>query len=74
MWPDERRDYHDLAAQPASASPDYVRRLREADALICQFPVLVVRPARDAERLDGPAADAGRRVRPVEPEHGRCRC
>ena len=31
---------------------------------------LVVRPARDAEGLDGPAADARRRVRPVEPQHG----
>ena len=35
---EERRDYHDLALNQRTVA-DYVRRLREADALICQFPV-----------------------------------
>ena len=34
----ERRDYHDLSKNQSRVA-DYVRRLREADALICQFPV-----------------------------------
>src|SRR4029079_14921404 len=34
----ERRDYHDVSKNQSRVS-DYVRRLREADALICQFPV-----------------------------------
>ena len=38
MSAEERRDYHDLAKNQSGVS-DYVRRLREADALICQFPV-----------------------------------
>jgi putative NADPH-quinone reductase len=38
MWPDERRDYHDTSKNQARVA-DYVRRLREADGLICQFPV-----------------------------------
>jgi NAD(P)H dehydrogenase (quinone) len=38
MWPDERRTYHDIPRNQAGVT-DYVRRLREADALICQFPV-----------------------------------
>ena len=38
MSGEERRDYHDLAKNRARVT-DYVRRLREADALICQFPV-----------------------------------
>jgi NAD(P)H dehydrogenase (quinone) len=35
---EERRDYHDLSKNQSRVT-DYVRRLREADALICQFPV-----------------------------------
>src|SRR5947199_4507432 len=38
MGEQERRDYHDLAKNQFGVT-DYVRRLREADALICQFPV-----------------------------------
>jgi len=38
MWPDERRAYHEVPRNQAGVQ-DYVRRLREADALICQFPV-----------------------------------
>ena len=38
MWPEERRDYHDTAKNQSRVA-DYVRRLRETDALICQFPV-----------------------------------
>src|SRR6476619_8477781 len=38
MSAEERRDYHDLAKNQSGVT-DYVRRLREADALICQFPV-----------------------------------
>jgi putative NADPH-quinone reductase len=38
MWPDERRDYHDLSKNQARVE-DYVRRLRAADALVMQFPV-----------------------------------
>jgi len=38
MGVEERRDYHDLGKNQTGVS-DYVRRLREADALICQFPV-----------------------------------
>src|SRR6185503_3130380 len=34
----ERRDYHDLSKNQSGVT-GYVRRLREADALICQFPV-----------------------------------
>ncbi len=35
---EERRDYHDLALNQRTVT-DHVRRLREADALVCQFPV-----------------------------------
>jgi NAD(P)H dehydrogenase (quinone) len=35
---DERRDYHDVGPNQKNVA-DYVRRLRETDALICQFPV-----------------------------------
>jgi len=35
---EERRDYHDLALNQRTVT-GYVRRLRETDALICQFPV-----------------------------------
>jgi len=38
MSEQERRDYHDLAKNQSGVTC-YVRRLREADALICQFPV-----------------------------------
>jgi NAD(P)H dehydrogenase (quinone) len=38
MGADERHDYHDTTKNQ-SRVVDYVRRLREADALICQFPV-----------------------------------
>ena len=38
MWADERRAYHDLSKNQSGVS-DYVRRLRETDALIMQFPV-----------------------------------
>jgi len=38
MWPEERRDYHDTSKNQSRVA-DYVRRLRETDALICQFPV-----------------------------------
>jgi len=38
MGPQERRDYHDTAKNQSRVA-DYVRRLREAQALICQFPV-----------------------------------
>src|SRR5205807_2714993 len=38
MSAEERRDYHD-AAKNQSRVADYVRRVRAADALICQFPV-----------------------------------
>jgi NAD(P)H dehydrogenase (quinone) len=38
MGPDERRDYHDTARNQSRVA-DHVRRLRETDALICQFPV-----------------------------------
>jgi NAD(P)H dehydrogenase (quinone) len=38
MSVEERRDYHDLSKNQSRVS-DYVRRLRAADALICQFPV-----------------------------------
>jgi NAD(P)H dehydrogenase (quinone) len=38
MWPDERRDYHDTNKNQSRVA-DYVRRLHETDALICQFPV-----------------------------------
>jgi NAD(P)H dehydrogenase (quinone) len=38
MWPDERRDYHDLTKNQSKVS-DYVRRLKETDSLILQFPV-----------------------------------
>jgi NAD(P)H dehydrogenase (quinone) len=38
MWPDERRDYHDLSKNQSKVA-DYVRRLKETDALIMQFPV-----------------------------------
>jgi NAD(P)H dehydrogenase (quinone) len=38
MWADERRAYHDLSRNQSGVS-DHVRRLREADALIMQFPV-----------------------------------
>jgi len=38
MGADERRDYHDLSKNQSRVT-DYVRRLRDADALICQFPV-----------------------------------
>jgi putative NADPH-quinone reductase len=38
MSEQERRDYHDLAKNQSRVT-GYVRRLREADALICQFPV-----------------------------------
>src|SRR6059058_635590 len=38
MRPDERRVYHDVPRNQFGVS-DYVRPLREADALICQFPV-----------------------------------
>src|SRR3954468_521865 len=43
MGEQERRDYHDLAKNQLGVS-DYVRRLREADALICQFPAWPVAP------------------------------
>ena len=35
---EERRDYHDLSKNQSRVS-DHVRRLREANALVCQFPV-----------------------------------
>jgi NAD(P)H dehydrogenase (quinone) len=35
---EERREYHDVGPNQTTVT-DYVRRLREADALICQFPV-----------------------------------
>ena len=35
---EQRRDYHDLSKNQSGAT-GYVRRLREAEALICQFPV-----------------------------------
>jgi len=38
MSAEERRDYHDVSKNQSRVS-DYVRRLREADALVCQFPV-----------------------------------
>jgi putative NADPH-quinone reductase len=38
LSPEERRDYHDPSVNQRHVA-DYVRRLREADALICQFPV-----------------------------------
>ena len=38
MCDEERRDYHDLSKNQSRVA-DYVRRLREADALIFQFPV-----------------------------------
>jgi NAD(P)H dehydrogenase (quinone) len=38
MSAEERRDYHDTSRNQARVA-DYVRRLREAQALICQFPV-----------------------------------
>jgi NAD(P)H dehydrogenase (quinone) len=38
MWADERRDYHDLSKNQSRVA-DHVRRLRDADALVCQFPV-----------------------------------
>ena len=38
MWADERSAYHDLSKNQSRVS-DYVRRLRETDALIMQFPV-----------------------------------
>jgi len=38
MRADERREYHDVPKNQSRVA-DYVRRLREADALICQFPV-----------------------------------
>src|ERR1044072_8681035 len=38
MREEERRDYHDLATKQTGVAYR-VRRLREADALICQFPV-----------------------------------
>ncbi len=38
MWPEERRDYHDLAKNQSHVD-GYVRRLRAADALVMQFPV-----------------------------------
>jgi NAD(P)H dehydrogenase (quinone) len=38
LSPDERRDYHDLSLNQRHVA-DYVRRLKTADALICQFPV-----------------------------------
>jgi putative NADPH-quinone reductase len=38
MSEQERRDYHDLTRNQAHLTDD-VRRLRQADALICQFPV-----------------------------------
>src|ERR1043165_8253014 len=38
MSQQERRDYHDLTRNQSQVA-DYVRRLRAADALICQFPV-----------------------------------
>ncbi len=38
MSADERRDYHDTDKNQ-SRMASYVRRLRETDALICQFPV-----------------------------------
>jgi NAD(P)H dehydrogenase (quinone) len=34
----ERREYHEVGPNQRTVT-DYVRRLREADALICQFPV-----------------------------------
>jgi NAD(P)H dehydrogenase (quinone) len=38
LSPDERRAYHDVPRNQAGVE-GYVRRLRAADALICQFPV-----------------------------------
>ena len=38
MSVEERRDYHDLSRNQSGVT-SYVRRLREADALVCQFPV-----------------------------------
>ena len=38
MWADERRAYHDLSRNQSGVS-DQVRRLRETDALVMQFPV-----------------------------------
>lgn len=38
MWPEERRDYHDLARNQSRVD-GYVQRLRAADALVMQFPV-----------------------------------
>jgi len=38
MREQERRDYHELSKNQSGVT-DYVRRLRETDALICQFPV-----------------------------------
>jgi NAD(P)H dehydrogenase (quinone) len=38
MSAEERRDYHDLAKNQSRVT-DYARRLREADALVMQFPV-----------------------------------
>jgi putative NADPH-quinone reductase len=35
---EERREYHDVGPNQKTVT-DYVRRLRETDALICQFPV-----------------------------------
>jgi putative NADPH-quinone reductase len=35
---EERRDYHEVGPNQRTVT-DYVRRLRETDALICQFPV-----------------------------------
>ena len=56
MWADERRDYHDLAKNQSHVS-DYVRRLRETDALVMQF-ARDYRPRDCAARTPkhGPAA------------------
>jgi len=38
LSPEERREYHDVGPNQKTVT-EYVRRLREAEALICQFPV-----------------------------------
>jgi len=68
MSEQERRDYHDLS-KTNQASAGYVRRLREADALIFQFPVWSFGRPR-CSGVDGPAPDARRAFRPVESQHG----